>query len=977
VRSLAWVCALYDDAGVLVERGASDDLSESLAAGVFVGAIPERRLRNADAIRVTEEMPTGGGVDAPQTVTLEWELDGWSTPNPTEIDWRRYRARLVRYDRDTGSLAYVFDGVVSEVVWTGVGAEMTLASYDQSILRTPIPRTIVNVDEFPSALDVGAAIPVPFGTAYISAPVCGVHDPDSEEITAVDPGGTDYLLADIHDADGALIDLEVQQAWWDLTPGTAELELATSWNPAPGTAFTPTANPSTFEVTGTQLDAVYVAAVFGGTPIRFKTTASAGAWITTHVIAFYPGSTPGGTGTVQVGDNVVGAGLSDVELLGGADYFVERGRYTNAGGSLASLRFFAVEAGTVVARVHRPLQNPARVIEEILRNPVWGLGQTVNAASFAAAESEFAAAGLDAAVNGALGGDRQQRPAVDVLNELLALRGARLRYLPTGGGAWTITVDSNAVSPTVTLGYGDGLHQNIVSFRGRRRSPLPNAVGRLTMRYGHRVKASHVRDVGAQLTPLNDARFQLHVDVLGWAASDVVVTSSWLAGTASAGRVAYYMARRMAAGDEVIDLTCYAEDVESVSVGHLVTIVAPDAGVDGAYRVLRIERGLLTADLTVEGYDANAYTYDPDAIGYDGDGAQTQADADTTDVRTRVPGAGVNLVVNPDFTAGVRSTDLAARVSSDAARSAIPGWWLEGVVDAAWSVTRNTDVARGCYGTAYLTANPDTSTSKVRAFMTSDPTVASARTGIACPPRALFLVSLYTDQTEGWRFIYACYDSAGLALHADWEAPPIRVDPNDRNGNGWKRHYAILRTPTDAATLVIGWELTGLTMRVDAVQLEAVGRHQHKPSHWHRSPRWGVDPAVLQPGDVTVRASNAVAHGTTLGHYSATVLLIGGTTRAVAGAHPANSVITQVTGRVTTAITGATKWSLGTPTDPDAWGLDLSPAAGTVIGANDGTVLSPVNLYAPTDLVFTGDAAFTGGVVEVTIHYYLLTPPDA
>jgi len=111
-----------------------------------------------------------------------------------------------------------------------------------------------------------------------------------------------------------------------------------------------------------------------------------------------------------------------------------------------------------------------------------------------------------------------------------------------------------------------------------------------------------------------------------------------------------------------------------------------------------------------------------------------------------------------------------------------------------------------------------------------------------------------------------------------------------------------------------------------------------------------------------------------------TVLLSGlsGATVAASALIPSGAVVTGVTTRVTTAITGATTYQVGDGVDPNRWGDSLSPLLGQFSDGSDWTDQSIENFPAATDVVLTAVGGnFTAGSVRVSVHYMLATAPNS
>ena len=105
-----------------------------------------------------------------------------------------------------------------------------------------------------------------------------------------------------------------------------------------------------------------------------------------------------------------------------------------------------------------------------------------------------------------------------------------------------------------------------------------------------------------------------------------------------------------------------------------------------------------------------------------------------------------------------------------------------------------------------------------------------------------------------------------------------------------------------------------------------------------------------------------IDHTVAAGSTSATTLFI-----------PDKAIVLGVTGRVTTAITGATAWSLGVTGSSTRYG------SGIGVGFNafaHGVTGSPLAYFGGSSLLLTAEGSdFTGGVVRLAVHYFELSPP--
>ncbi|MEO0912454.1 MAG: DUF2793 domain-containing protein [Pseudomonadota bacterium] len=107
-----------------------------------------------------------------------------------------------------------------------------------------------------------------------------------------------------------------------------------------------------------------------------------------------------------------------------------------------------------------------------------------------------------------------------------------------------------------------------------------------------------------------------------------------------------------------------------------------------------------------------------------------------------------------------------------------------------------------------------------------------------------------------------------------------------------------------------------------------------------------------------------------------TFSLASGAVNTVAGAIPAFAQVTGITGRVTTALTGAAAtWRLGVSGADDRYGSGLGRAQNSYVIGLSG---APVTYYAATDLLITGEGGgLAAGTVELAIHVTELVAPRA
>lgn len=90
---------------------------------------------------------------------------------------------------------------------------------------------------------------------------------------------------------------------------------------------------------------------------------------------------------------------------------------------------------------------------------------------------------------------------------------------------------------------------------------------------------------------------------------------------------------------------------------------------------------------------------------------------------------------------------------------------------------------------------------------------------------------------------------------------------------------------------------------------------------------------------------------------------------------PDKAIVLGVTGRVLSAITGASAWSIGVSGSPDRYGSGYGVAAGSFA---QGVTGQPQAYYGATPLRITASGGtFSGGTVRLAVHLLEISPPAA
>jgi hypothetical protein len=456
--------------------------------------------------------------------------------------------------------------------------------------------------------------------------------------------------------------------------------------------------------------------------------------------------------------------------------------------------------------------------------------------------------------------------------------------------------------------------------------------------------------------------------------SSLHLANPWPTDFGSAAYAVQYNAKRMKYAQDVCEFVMGPEG-RRLQLGDLLTVTVPAVGVAGSYRVREIRRRLTDCTVVAEGYNAALYTFALADLAYENgvDGGYTQNDAADPYETTTVRIDSANLLVNSDFSSHLNSETPSATM--------IPYWNLAPLDHiatdfSAVSYTVEPETTAGGYLTIV------TAGSLTHGVVGLSPTDGDwgSSIGVYGEPGEQFMFSIYADSPVGW-YVFGVYQIGHAGTMVDSAYPRIRTVPNTMNGLGWRRYYCIVRLPPTATyvTVSIGMTSASTTYKWEAVQLErSTGPI---PSAWKRHPRWGIDPALLTPGELTIRGDGETAHGTVLYQATTTVNTASGAYVDTAStAIQAGWAVLAVTARVTTAITGATTWSLGTAADTTLFASTMAVAGNTTSDLTDvGANFASGQVYtANTAVRVTANGAnFSGGVVKVTVHYLTAIAPTS
>jgi hypothetical protein len=620
------------------------------------------------------------------------------------------------------------------------------------------------------------------------------------------------------------------------------------------------------------------------------------------------------------------------------------------------MRLFTSTNAPVIVKVSDTAYiNPATAIQNILSNPDWGCGGSVNAASFTACAAAFTTAGLGSAVSGVLGGAHEQRRALDVINELASFRGMRI-WKDADTGAWMGTVDVQPSASVATLSYGGDYGgtpspNNVRSVQSVYTTPLNNAVSVLKLQYG-----KSWRDRGDRNIEEVPYFYTNTTTVLG-VGSTRVITNPWLTDHLAAARVAYYIAKRLQREDRLVVIEM-GNEARRLSLGDVVTLdlqVTPSTRLTGDYRIIQMERTLTAFTLTCAGpYNADIYATDTGTIS----AAVNQPSGDINpDERGTRPGNDANLLFNPDWTTGLTKSTWDLTADNDL----IPEWYVQfGSGISTITVTTSPTTKGG----AYLTI--------VTAGTLLSNLVLGTLRNIGVSGSTNYLLSIYANRSGDWTMSYEWFNISGTSLGTG--TFKTRINPGDVTGSGWARYYAAMTSPATAAyvSFALNLSLTNTTYIFAAAQFEEVTRVTIRPSPWKPNAAYGIHPSRFTAGTASFRTVGKNDLKTTLSLQGTAAYTLSGGTVTVGTVSA--GIITGFTGRVVSPVTGATSWAIqlnhggGTTTTVLS---GLGTAVGTFTTDSETAGLTfPIHVTTATPLIAVpgSGTAFTGGTVIVSSH---------
>ena len=888
------------------------------------GDLQELQIYNR-ALRTDEIQGLVWGLARKLAVTTDPPAPGLDA----DWEWRKTPCVLKRYDRIAHELVTEFSGVVADANFNGDTAALTLASHDQSVLATPVPRQVVNVDEFPSATDLGAPIPVVMGgPVYLTPPYCGYDDEGGDP---TDPGGKDLVVGTLQDAAGASMDLRVEDVFYDQGSAAAGLMLASSWDAGPGT---PTfVNAVQFSVTGDQAARYDDSGVGGGMPFRTVTTDSLGQWVYGWVTTY-------AAGTVTVAGCILDAGMTaggfvaaiySAPTAGGTGYVVGDILVINAGNSNARVRVLAVSGGTVTRLALVSPGNGYSTGAGIATTGGSGAGDcTVNVQTVTGAQVAFEyliesgrytsgtkallslrmLTGLDGAVVVRANNQSLANPATAI---------AEIMQNATWGLGETIAAISFGVAAAAftTAGLGTALAgglgldkqqksagqaiSELLMLRGGRLTydaalvPPAWTIGVdaaptapvITLDYG--MGANNVKTVNwRRRTPLDSAvqiltlryggkgRVKSTADGVMSQATDYAYTLN--ASVLSRGTRKILTSDWINTHDAARKVLSYLSKRMKYADDVIELVAGPEGRAPRVGDLVHFRSAPHNIDATYRVRQTARKLWETrmQLEGYD-PSIYTVANSDVwydngVGIGTQNDGAGID---QRQATSGegenlIHNADFSIppRLANPTSDAILPGWNFYPYTNLTSVITtKNAGAVGGYYVTIVTNAGmPGGNTAFAAADLASTSLVTSS-----VVQGHLYGFSIWADTPAGaaWDVNIIWRSAAGANIGKT--VPIMRVDPLMPNGLGWRRYYCVARAAPTVPTNTVAYAevqiylLNAATYKFDAAQFEEVTRLTRKPTPWKRSGTHAGDPASFLPGPQTVRALGEAELGTVAG----------------------------------------------------------------------------------------------------------------
>jgi len=243
---------------------------------------------------------------------------------------------------------------------------------------------------------------------------------------------------------------------------------------------------------------------------------------------------------------------------------------------------------TLTADVQGYPRNFAYVIEQILNDSAWGLGESVDENSFAAAKDDINT--IDSMYcDGAIIGERR---AKDVIDELLFLcRG----YLTQNSlGEWQLFIDTYKTDVVANFGHGDGYYDNILEIESRSALASTQAYKSVTLRYAKNDRKQK---------PYYENKRSVFLFGI-----DKFYETDFVQDHITADKITCYLARLAQYADSKLGLMV-GMDGRTLDAQKIISVNIPDYSINGNYKIEEIEKHPGKFGLMLSEYSSDIYAY--------------------------------------------------------------------------------------------------------------------------------------------------------------------------------------------------------------------------------------------------------------------------------------------------------------------------------------------------------------------------------
>lgn len=253
----------------------------------------------------------------------------------------------------------------------------------------------------------------------------------------------------------------------------------------------------------------------------------------------------------------------------------------------------------IFADVLAPSRSFVNAIQQVITDTTWGLGQQIDAGTFATAEQDL----LDFSgmfCDGVIGAQAQ---AQDLLRLLMIVRGMRLGF--NSSNQWTLVVDK--VPPSISMrmrdGTGDG-ERNIQQAGQRQLVHTTDAISLYKVKY----RLNFPKGGTSAAFDFTQSR------VVNGFGKETVLEQPFIRDHETADRVTDYLAKREKFSQDSCDFEI-TQEARQLREGDLVQVTyVPNGYVETLVEVREIEKKTDGNHVVVAGWDASIFVYQPGTL---------------------------------------------------------------------------------------------------------------------------------------------------------------------------------------------------------------------------------------------------------------------------------------------------------------------------------------------------------------------------